>query len=43
MSDNNLEQWINIEFFFLRKSDSATLAILTFACDEYTMRKLSVF
>jgi hypothetical protein len=44
MSDKNLEQWININFCVkIGKSASETLALLTVAYGEYTMKKLSVF
>jgi len=40
----NLEQRINIKFCVkIGKSASETLALLTVAYDEYTMKKLSVF
>jgi hypothetical protein len=43
MSDN-LEQQININFYVkVCKSASETLALLTLACDEYAVKKLSVF
>jgi hypothetical protein len=44
MSDKNLEQSINIKFCVkIGKSASETLAILTLAYGEYTMKKSSVF
>ena len=43
-SGKNLEQRINIKFCVkIGKSVSETLALLTVAYDEYTMKKLSVF
>jgi len=44
MSDKSLEQRINITFCVkISKSASETLALLTVAYGEYTMKKLSVF
>jgi hypothetical protein len=44
MSDKNLEQWINIKFCVkISKSTSETLALLTVAYGEYTMKKSSFF
>jgi hypothetical protein len=44
MSDKDLEQRINIKICVnIHKSASETLALLTVACFEYTMKKLSVF
>jgi hypothetical protein len=44
MSDKNLEQRINFKFFIKSdKSSTETLALLTFAYDEYAMKKLGVF
>jgi hypothetical protein len=44
MSDKNLEQRINIKFCVnIGKSASETLALLTVAYSEYTMKKSSVF
>jgi hypothetical protein len=44
MCDKNLEQGINIKFCVrIGKSASETLALLTVAYDEYTMKKSSVF
>ena len=44
MSDKNLEQRINIKFCMkIGKSVIETLALLTAACDEYSMNKSSVF
>jgi len=44
MSDKNLEQRMNIKFCVkIGKSASETLALLTVAYGEYTMKKLSVF
>jgi hypothetical protein len=43
MSDKNLEQRINIEFYVkIGKSASETLALLTMAYGEYAMKKSSV-
>jgi hypothetical protein len=43
MSDKNLEQWISIEFGAkIGKSASETLALITLACGEYSMKKCSV-
>jgi len=44
MSDKNLEQRINIKICVkIGKSASETLALLTVAYGEYTMKKSSVF
>ena len=44
MSDKNLEQRINIKFCVkISKSACETLALLTVAYVEYTMKKSSVF
>jgi hypothetical protein len=44
MSDKNLEQQINITFCVkIGKSASETLALLTMAYGEYTMKKSSIF
>jgi hypothetical protein len=44
MSDNNLEQRINIKFCVeIGKSASEMSALLTLAYGEYAMKKLSVF
>jgi reverse gyrase len=44
MSDNNLEQRINIKFCVkIGKSASEMLALLTVAYGEYAMKKLSDF
>jgi len=44
MSDKNLEQQINIKFCVkIGKSASETLALLTVAYGEYSMKKSSVF
>jgi hypothetical protein len=44
MSNRSLEQWINIKFCVkIGKSTSETLALLTVAYGEYTMKKSSVF
>jgi hypothetical protein len=44
MSDKNLEQRINIKFCMKSgKSASETVALLTVAYGEYTMKKSSVF
>jgi hypothetical protein len=44
MSDKNLLQRINIKFCVnIGKSASETLALLTVAYGEYTMKKWSVF
>jgi hypothetical protein len=44
MSDKNLEQRINIKFCVkIGKSASETLALLTLAYGEYSMKKSSVF
>jgi len=44
MSDKNLEQWINVKFCAkIGKSASETLALLTVAYGEYTVKKSSVF
>jgi hypothetical protein len=44
MSDKNLEQRINIKFCVkIGRSASETLALLTVAYGEYTMKKSSVF
>jgi hypothetical protein len=44
MSDKNLEQRINIKFCVkIVKSTSETLALLTVAYGEYTMKKSNVF
>jgi hypothetical protein len=44
MNDKNLEQRINIKFCVKTdKSASETLALLTFAYDEYAMKKSSVY
>jgi hypothetical protein len=44
MCDKNLEQRINIKFCVKTgKSASETLALLTAAYGEYTMKKLNVF
>jgi hypothetical protein len=44
MSDKNQEQRITIKFCVkIGKSASATVALLTVACVEYAMKKLSVF
>jgi hypothetical protein len=44
MSDNNLEQRINIKFCVkIGKSVSETSAVLTLAYGEYAMKKFSVF
>jgi hypothetical protein len=43
MSDNNLEQRINIKFCVkIRRSDGKTFALLTVAYGEYAMKKSSV-
>jgi hypothetical protein len=43
MSDN-LQQWINFMFCVkIGKSASETLALLTVAFDDYTIKKSSVF
>jgi transposase len=43
-NDKNLEQRINIKFYVnIGKSASETLALLTVAYGEYTMKKSSVF
>jgi hypothetical protein len=43
MSDNNLERWINIKFYLkIGKHPSETLALLTLACGECAMKKMSV-
>jgi hypothetical protein len=43
MSNKNLEQQLSIKFCVkICKSASETLALLTLAFDEYTMKKLSV-
>jgi hypothetical protein len=44
MSDNNLEQQINVKFCVkISKSASETLALLTLAYGEYATKKLSFF
>ena len=44
MNDKNLEQQINIKFCVrIGKSASETLALLTVAYGEYTMKKSSIF
>jgi len=44
MSDKNMERRINIKFCVrIGKSASEMLALLTVACGEYAMKKLSVF
>jgi hypothetical protein len=44
VNDKNLEQQINIKFCVtIGKSASETLALLTVAYGEYTMKTLSVF
>jgi hypothetical protein len=44
MSDKTLEQQINIKFCVKTgKNGSETLALLTVAYDEYTMKQSSVF
>jgi hypothetical protein len=43
MSDDNLEQWVNIKFSDkIGKSASETLALLTVACGEYAMNKSNI-
>jgi len=43
MDDKNLEQRINIKFCVkISKGASETLVLLTVACGEYDMKKLSV-
>jgi hypothetical protein len=44
MRDKSLEKWINIKFILkIGKHASETLALLTVACGEYAVKKLSVF
>jgi hypothetical protein len=44
MSEKNVEQQTHIKFCVkINKSTSETFALLTLACGEYAMKKLSVF